>query len=687
MKSFYPLTVLRGVSVILFLLAGAAGIARAADQAGVRPDPFGASKAWSQLAFDPAGAPPVSFIYGGVPSTKFLPQWRRTQGEAKALTDGRTQRTLTWTDAATGLELRIVVVEYSDFPAVEWTGYLKNTGQAATPLIEHLKAVDTEFTGAGEGTKLRTIRGDDYSAASYAPMEFPLNASPRIFQPVGGRPTDTGWPYYNIDHGTDGALLALGWPGQWQAEFARDHGGVHATGGQQTVHLSLRPGEEIRTPLVALLFWKGADWIEGQNAWRKWFLAHNTPRQNGRLPPTANMICLPGLKSVAATELEGLRTYLRHGMRPDFHWIDAGWYEMDKSWFAAKGIGTWRPDPIRFPHGIREVSDEVHSEGMKFVLWFEPERVYRGSELWEEHPDWLLKWDGAEKKDLRLLNLGNAAAREWITRRVTELITREGVDIYRQDFNIEPLGAWAANDAPDRQGMTENLHVQGYLAFWDTLLNDHPGMMIDSCASGGRRNDLETMRRSVPLLRSDYQGPGLPAGAEYKMGIDVFDGNQGHTYGLSLWLPYFGTGEYADDVYSARSHLCPWMGLGVHLDDPDWAALRRQVSDHRSVADLFSGDYYPLTPYTSSDADWIAWQFVRTRQGDGMVQAFRREKNPVTVSTLKLRGLKNDARYEFRDLDSGKTTVHGGRELMTEGLTVKAASPRTALIFVFTEVK
>ncbi|MEN6308568.1 MAG: alpha-galactosidase [Anaerohalosphaeraceae bacterium] len=109
-----------------------------------------------------------------------------------------------------------------------------------------------------------------------------------------------------------------------------------------------------------------------------------------------------------------------------------------------------------------------------------------------------------------------------------KIITDEGVDLYRQDFNIDPLGHWRANDTEDRQGITENKYVAGYLAYWDELLRRHPGMLIDSCASGGRRNDLETMRRAIPLYRSDY--------------ILEPVGNQGQTYGLSLWLPFYGAG-------------------------------------------------------------------------------------------------------------------------------------------------
>ena len=77
---------------------------------------------------------------------------------------------------------------------------------------------------------------------------------------------------------------------------------------------------------------------------------------------------------------------------------------------------------------------------------------------------------------------------------------------------MDPLSFWRDNDAEDRQGITEIRHVEGYLAYWDELRRRHPEMLIDTCASGGRRNDLETLRRAVPLLRSDFQAPVRPAG-------------------------------------------------------------------------------------------------------------------------------------------------------------------------------
>ena len=176
------------------------------------------------------------------------------------------------------------------------------------------------------------------------------------------------------------------------------------------------------------------------------------------------------------------------------------------------------------------------------------------------------------------------------------MLTREGIDLYRQDFNIDPLAYWRANDTPDRQGLTEMRHVEGYLAYWDELRRRHPGLLIDTCASGGRRNDLETLRRALPLLRSDYQAfDGNPAFAL---------GNQGHTYGLSSWIPYYGQGVYFTDrdyVYSVRSYLSPAFGICADVRKPgvDWpldpAALRAVAAGGGLLPGrLLSADLLPI---------------------------------------------------------------------------------------------
>ena len=97
----------------------------------------------------------------------------------------------------------------------------------------------------------------------------------------------------------------------------------------------------------------------------------------------------------------------------------------------------------------------------------------------------------------------------------------------------------AARTLKTAKGSPKTSTFRGYLSYWDELCRRHPKLWIDSCASGGRRNDLETMRRSVPLLRSDCFTPE--------------EAQQGQTYGLSLWIPYHGSGAIVEDACIASA--------------------------------------------------------------------------------------------------------------------------------------
>jgi alpha-galactosidase len=255
--------------------------------------------------------------------------------------------------------------------------------------------------------------------------------------------------------------------------------------------------------------------------------------------------------------------------------------------------------------------------------------------------------------------LGNSAARNWLVEHVSGLLQSEGIDLYRQDYNIDPLSFWRKNDAPDRQGITENHYVMGYLAYWDELLRRHPGLLIDSCASGGHRNDLETMRRSVPLLRSDY--------------IMEPVGQQCHTYGLAFWLPFYGTGTSAMDAYSFRSQMCPHFTacFDMRRRDLPFDQARRLVTEWKTeIAPNYFGDYYPLTPFSTANETWMAWQFDRPEAGKGLVQAFRRRSSVYESARLKLRGLDPEAQYSYVNLDAPELRHARGRELLEQGLLI-----------------
>ena len=158
-----------------------------------------AAKEWFESQFTQA-APPFSFIYDGKPSAELLKTWKCGK-DTKILDENRTRHTLTCTDPKTGLEVRCVVVQYNDFPTVEWTLYFKNTGKMDTPILKDIQALDLHLTRDETGEfLLHHSPGATSEATDYAPLQSVLAAGKSMrFAPGGGRPANGAWPYYNLE--------------------------------------------------------------------------------------------------------------------------------------------------------------------------------------------------------------------------------------------------------------------------------------------------------------------------------------------------------------------------------------------------------------------------------------------------------------------------------------------------------
>ncbi|MHB8971842.1 MAG: NPCBM/NEW2 domain-containing protein [Pirellulaceae bacterium] len=603
--------------------------------------------------------PPFSFNLDGKPSAELLKNWERAH-QSRKLDEQRTEHTLSFTDPQSGLVVRCQAIEYSDFPTVEWTVYVRNTGQEDSPLLTDILPLDTRFERSpGAEFVLHHQTGSPCLPNDYEPFATELKpTTTKRITADGGRPTNSDLPYFNVEWLGQGLIAVVGWSGQWAAEFVRDADrSLQLRAGQELTRLRLHPDEEVRTPLVVLQFWNG-DRIRSQNVWRRWMLAHNLPRAGGKLPPVQLAACSSHqfgemINADSASQKLFIDRYLEEGLKLDYWWMDAGWYWNKTGW---PNVGTWEVDTNRFPGGLRPICDHAHAKGVKSIVWFEPERVTPGTWLYDEHPAWLLGTDGGTK----LLNLGNPQARQWLTDHVDQLLTSQAIDLYRQDFNMDPLAYWRSGEPEDRQGITEIRYVEGYLAYWDELRRRHPDMLIDSCASGGRRNDLETLRRALPLLRSDY--------------IMEPVGNQCHTYGIAFWYPYYGTGtgSGAIDPYLLRSVMCPHFTacFDVRRTDLDYDMIRRVMGQWREFAGYYYGDYYPLTSYSLKNDVWMAWQFNCPEQGEGLVQAFRRGDSFYESARFKLRGLDPDAVYTVVNVDESGSVEITGRELSETGLPV-----------------
>jgi len=423
----------------------------------------------------------------------------------------------------------------------------------------------------------------------------------------------------------------------------------------EKTHLRLHPGETIRSPRILVMPWEN-DQLVAHNRFRRLLQFEYVPRINGRplrLPVAAQ--CFDRYSwskpewSTEAGQIHAVKA--THDLGCDTHWFDAAWFIGG----FPNGVGNWVCKPEGFPRGLKPVSDACHAQGLKFLLWFEPERVAAGSQIAREHPEFVF---GGTNGGLYKLN--EPTARKWMTDLLSQRITEYGLDVYRNDFNIDPLGYWRQADAPDRVGMTEIRYVEGHYAMWDELRNRHPGLWIDNCASGGRRIDLETLIRSVPLWRSDTGcGPGHA------------DWDQVQALGLGLYVPLSTSCSWEPKPYVARS-----AGTGGAITQYDYLNESFPMDQARAVLNelkenqkYWYGDFYPLTRGATGPEAMAAWQLHRADLNAGIVLAFRRSECPFPVLQTGLCGVKPGTRYSVEIIDEQmkveKRTMTG-QELSTD---------------------
>jgi alpha-galactosidase len=709
---------MRLVGWMVLVLAAPSFTARIAGAVGTdKPASVPRSEEWLQsyLALD--SKLPFSFVYGWQPSSEIVKTWAR-KTQTRSLDGARTEHVVIWTDPKTQLEVRLSALSYAGSAVVEWTLFFKNDGNADTPILEDLQALDVSVPVVGTGMPTVLYSRGAGVMDTYSLQKKALNQLEdfRMSNPGGGKTGET-IPFFDIRMKGRGLIGAVGWAGRWAISFSRPtEAAIDVRAGMADTHLSLHPGEEIRTPLILLLPWEG-DAIDAHNILRRHVLTYHTPKYQGKpvvLP--ISHVGWGGMKT--STSLRLIDQISKENLGFENFWMDAGWYGADRpvaefqvfgeeDWFLH--AGNWRINRVAHPDGLRPISDSAHARGMKYLLWFEPERAVVGTPLTIEHPEWFIGEDGGEfggdvKRPFvkwRLFNFGDPTARRAMINLMSDLITKEGIDIFRQDCNFAPASFWARADARDRQGITEVRYVEGLLEFWDQLRQRHPQLILDIV----QRGDLDSISRGVDLSRADY-----PVSPE----ADPI-GNQVATEGLAYWRPHFGTifQIRPRDDYHFRSGFAPGTGFAlfntggtsqqvgkfIPADFPfEW--IRTEITQYKRLRPFYYGDYYPLLPCSSNadctqnaenersaDFEWAAWQFNRPDQGDGIVQAFRRSSDEEPTKNLRLRGLDPSRQYVVTGSEGGLKSTMAGRDLMEGGLHVEIPGKPGAVTLFYAQTR
>jgi alpha-galactosidase len=706
----------QGVRFLALAILALILVTNYAKAASNKPDSLRQDNQWlKEHLLDDSAQPPFSFAYDRQGSSALLKAWPK-KTETKQLDDLRTEHSVIWTDPKTGLRVRLQALEFANSPVVEWTAYFKNEGKTDAPILEYVQALDVSFSVAGQGIPTILYSKGCGVMDTYSLQKKSLNQleSFQLSSETGGKTVDT-IPFFDIMTGGRGLIGALGWPGNWAINFSRStEAAIAISAGMGTTHLSLHPGEEIRTPEVLLLPWVGDD-LDAHNLLRRHILKYHTPQYDGKpvvLP--ISHLGWGGMKT--STSLRLIEQITKENIGFENFWMDAGWYGADRpvdefqvfgkeDWFLH--AGNWRVNEVPHPDGLglRPISDAAHAHGMKFLLWFEPERAVVGTPLTIQHPDWFIgevttNFEGNTERPIvkfRMFDFGNPKARQFMIDSMSDLITKEGIDVYRQDCNFALAPFWAQADSKERQGITQIRYAEGLLKFWDELRRRHPQLILDIV----QRGDLETISRAVDLSRADYPvSPDAdPIGAQVS------------TEGLAYWRPHFGTllQVRPRDTYHFRSGMAPGLAFALFNvagypnqvgsfipEDFPYEWMRNMVAQLKLVRPYYYGDYYPLLPCSensdcatdpskerSAAFEWAAWQFNRPEQGDGMLQIFRRDESDVTAENLRLRGLDPAATYEVTDLDTKLPRTISGRDLMQEGLHVEIKQKREAAIIIY----
>lgn len=621
-----------------------------------------------------------SAMIDGVPVETVLRASARTCTSQPAGT-GATQYTVSFRAPGSDLEFVYSAIHYEANACIEIRLDIVNRGKADSPLLENIHPLDLVVPVAKDRCILHRALGESNSDRSFMPVTetLPDNMDePRVIAPVGGRSSDTEMPFFNLQSANGGLIAAIGWAGQWVMHFQRKTPEtVHIACGQQDSRVRLAPGEQLRTPRVLLQFWNGGDPIRGNNLFRQWMIAHDLPRRDGQL------VLSPICGTVSKVEPDGSYepAHIRIMEPLAKRGFEVFWSDMDpQQWYPIgfpKGTGTWEPDPVKYPRGLKPIGDAAHTAGIEYLLWFEPERVVRGTRVDQLHPEWVTYPKDKPKAD-GLFRLDIPEARAWLTDYIDVQVSAARLGWIRWDFNMCPLNYWRQNDGPDRKGMTEMRHVEGLYAMWEELMRRHPGLVVDICASGGRRLDFETLRYGIPLWHSDRQCFGPNA-----------DADQLQNGGLFRWLPLHGCGNFGlEPSYLFRSGMTP----GNLLVDPrvfelldgtnaqGEEAIRRTIAVYKKVRPCMLGDFYPLFPHDISPNAWYGYQFQQAGTGTGCAIVFRRAQCANSRATLALQGLDGHARYEVTAEDDTATRQVSGRQLGAFAIDIPEA-PGSAILY------
>ncbi|MRX42204.1 alpha-galactosidase [Agromyces kandeliae] len=488
-----------------------------------------------------------------------------------------------------------------------------------------------------------------------------------------------GTPGFGFGHGEAWATH-VAWSGDTEAWAERSALGAATLGGGELLapgEVVLGPGEATTSPwVVAVHSTTGLDGLSDRlHPWiRSWSTIAGRPR-----PVTLNT-----WEAVYFDQsLERLEPLIDAARR-----VGVERFVLDDGWFLGRrddrrALGDWTVDPSVWPDGLGPLIERVASAGMEFGLWVEPEMVSADSEVARAHPDWVLGRPGdPEWRWQRVLDLTAPGAADHVFAALDALLAAHDIRYLKWDHNRDLLGGSA------------HAQTTALYALIDRLRAAHPGVEIESCASGGARIDLGILERTDRVWTSDTNDPLERQPIQRYTGVLVPPEYLGSHLGAER---AHTTGRASDLSFRLATALFGSAGIEWNLataTDAELDAVAAWTATHRRLRSLLHGGR--VVRADAADPAQVVHGVVAPDRRHAVV-SIAVVGTPVAAlpPAVRMPGLDPDAEYLVRRVDLGPVrTIQDtdppwfadgavrlpGRVLAEVGLPMPLLAPEQALV-------
>ena len=348
---------------------------------------------------------------------------------------------------------------------------------------------------------------------------------------------------------------------------------------------------------------------------------------------------------------------------------------LDDGWFGERNgdtssLGDWFVNTQKFPDGLRPLIDRVHAMEMKFGLWFEPEMISRRSELFSQHPDWVLNAVGqplSEGRNQYILDLGRKEVRDNILTQMSTFLAEHPVDYIKWDMNRNMTEVGSSTAMVACQQETAHRYIRGVYALLEALTTRFPHILFECCAGGGGRFDPGMLYYMPQAWVSDNTDAASRVHIQYSTSLlyppimqcahvsEVPNHQMGRSTTMDMRGAVAMSGNYGLMLDLMRS------------DSERDEAVKQQIAFYKQHRPLLQfGTFWRLiSPW--ENPDFASWMFVAPDQSEALVMAFSLvSQASAPLRLLRLAGLTADARYRIDDTEN----VIGGDELLYRGMWI-----------------